>query len=285
MPRPGGRGVVDDYGGEGLMTNRYWLVAITVLLVVSTAAFGQLQQEVNAVKNCIGLFQAGGAHIALTQGVTYEVTVDGNAKANPDPDSFFDGLFLFYYDNTNPTHPVTKYLEKGEIHQFVASEVEFHAFLVDKGLKDVPDNSGIMTLTFTSGGREREILTVDAVFNCLGLEDFGSIKNVDVPPDYLCTLSIAWGDAATNGTPEGAYEGVLIFTRDRNRPLHPILLELEYGDEFTFEMHETSWIYMFMVDQSYADVGNNYGSIMVQMETQETAVEENTWTALKALYR
>lgn len=268
------------------MKNRYWLVALAALLFVSTAALGQLSQEVNAVKNCVGLFQAGAASIALTPGATYEVTVDGNAKANPDADSFFDGVLLFYYDNTDPDHPVTKYLAKGEVHQFVASGVEFYAFLVDKGLKDVPDNTGFMNLSFTSAGKERETLTVDAVFNCLGLEDFGSIKNVDVPPDYRCTLSIEWGDAVTNGMPGGDYEGVLIFTRDRNRPLHPVILELEYGDEFMFEMHATSWIYMFMVDQSYADIGNNYGSITVHMEAEEiTPVEEETWTAVKALYR
>lgn len=266
------------------MTKRYCLLSIVLLLVVSTAAFGQLQQEVNAVKNCIGLFQAGGANIALSEGVGYDVTVDGNARANPDPDSSFDGVFIFYYDYNAPNHPVTKYLAKGETHQFVASGVPFYAFLVDKGLKDVPDNSGIMTLTFTAADKERVTLTVDAVFNCLGLEDFGSIKNVDVPPDYQCTLSIAWGDAVTNGMVDGDYEGVLIFTRDRNRPLHPVILELEYGDEFTFEMHATSWIYMFLVDQSYADIGNNYGSIMVQMDTQEVPVEEETWTAIKALY-
>ncbi|MFH1501564.1 MAG: hypothetical protein ABIG03_00820 [Candidatus Eisenbacteria bacterium] len=268
------------------MANRYWLAVLAIVLIASSAAFGQLQQEVNAVKNCIGLFQAGGAHISLTPGTAYDVSVDGNAKANPDPDSFFDGLFIFYYDNGDVDHPVTKYLEKGAVHSFVASSIDFYAFLVDKGLKDVPDNSGFLTLTFTGGDKSRETLVVDAVFNCLGLEDFGSIKNVDVPPDYLCALSIAWGDAATNGMPSGGYEGVFVFTRDRNRPLHPIILELEYGQEFTFEMHATSWIYMFLVDQSYADIGNNYGSIMVEMEATEiTTVEEETWTAIKALYQ
>lgn len=267
------------------MRDRYWFAALALLLVGSTAAFAQLTQDVSAVKNCVGLYQAGGASITLTPGESYEVTVDGNAKANPDPDSFFDGVFLFYYDNGDTDHPVTHFLEKGGTHQFVASETLFHAFLVDKGLKDVPDNSGIMTLTFTSGGKERETLTVDAVFNCLGLEDFGAVKNIDVPPDYLCTLSIGSGDAATNGMPSGDYEGVLIFTRDRNRPLHPVTFELEYGEEFTFEMHATSWIYMFFVDESYEAIGNNYGTITVHMETEETPVERETWTGVKADYR
>ncbi len=267
------------------MKNRYWLLSTALLLALSTVSSAQLEQEVNAVKNCIGLFQAGGASIALTEGVAYEVIVDGNARANTDPDGFFDGVFLFYYDYSAPTHPVTKYLEKGEVYQFVAGSEPLYAFLVDKGLKDVPDNSGIMTLTFTAADREREVLTVDAVFNCLGLEDFGSIKNVDVPPDYACTLSIAWGDAVTNGMADGDYEGVLIFTRDRNRPMHPVIMELEYGEEFSFEMHATSWIYMFLVDKSYADIGNNYGSIMVQMDAEQVPVEEESWSAIKALYR
>ncbi len=267
------------------MSNRYWILPVALLLALSAASSAQLQQEVSAVKNCIGLFQAGGASITLTEGVTYEVTVDGDARANTDPDGFFDGVFLFYYDYNAPTHPVTEYLPKGETYQFVASSEPFYAFLVDKGLKDVPDNSGAMTLTFTSADRERDTLTVDAVFNCLGLEDFGVIKNVDVPPDYSCTLSIAWGDAVTNGMADGDYEGVLIFTRDRNRPLHPVILELEYGDEFTFEMHATSWIYMFFVDKSYADIGNNYGSITVQMDVEEVPVDDASWTAIKALYK
>jgi hypothetical protein len=267
------------------MRHGYVFVAVALLLVAATVAFGELTQEVNAVKNCIGLFQAGGASITLPSGTAYEVTVDGNAKANPDPDSFFDGVFLFYYDNSDPNHPVTLFLEKGESHQFVASASPVYGFLVDKGLKDVPDNSGIMTLTFTAADKTRETLTIDAVFNCLGLEDFGSIKNVDVPPDYTCTLSIIAGDAATNGTPTGDYDGVLIFTRDRHRPLHPIILELEYGDEFTFEMHATSWIYMFFVDESYSEIGNNYGTATVQMDIEETPVEQDTWTGVKSLYR
>jgi len=267
------------------MRDRYWLVAVSLLLLLASSAFGELTQEVNAVKNCIGLFQAGGASISLTPGQAYEVTVDGDAKANPDPDSFFEGVFLFYYDNAAPDHPVTHFLETGATHQFVASGTPFYAFLVDKGLKDVPDNTGSMTLTFTDASRERETLNIDAVFNCLGLEDFGSIKNVDVPPYYTCTLSVIAGDAATNGTGNGDYEGVLIFTRDRHRPLHPIIFELEYGDEFTFEMHATSWIYMFLVDESYAEIGNNYGTITVQMEIETTPVEEETWTGVKATYR
>jgi len=267
------------------MRRSYLLAVTALLLVAATVSFGQVTQEVSAVKNCVGLFQAGGASISLTAGTSYEVTVDGNAKANPDADSFFDGVFLFYYDNSAPDHPVTHFLEKGATHEFVASDTPFYAFLVDKGLKDVPDNSGLMTLTFTAAGRGRETMTVDAVFNCLGLEDFGSIKNVDVPPYDTCTLSIVDGDAATNGLPDGDYEGVLIFTRDYHRPLHPIIFELEYGDEFTFEMHETSWIYMFFVDEGYAEIGNNYGSVTVQMEIEETPVEEDTWTGVKSLYR
>jgi hypothetical protein len=261
------------------------LLAVVLALpgLAQVARSGEVMQDVGAVKNCIGLFQAGSASISLTQGQAYEVTVDGNARANPWEDSEFDGVLVFYYDGSEPDHPVTAFLPKGGApYQFVASDVPFYAFLVDKGLKDVPDNSGIMNLEFSDSRGGRQTLTVDAVFNCLGLEDFGAIKNVDVPPDSVCTLSIASSDAVTNGTPDGAYEGVFVFTRDRNRPVHPVILELETGDEFEFEMHGTSWVYLFLVDESYGDVGNNHGTVTVRMDYRTlTAVESATWTSVK----
>jgi len=259
-------------------------VALTGFAVQASA--GQVIQEVDAVKNCVGLFQAGGASVTLEQGLAYELTVTGDACSNPWEDSDYDGVFVFYYDAASPDHPVTAFVEKGEPHAFTAGDPTFYAFLVDKGLKDVPDNSGSMVLIFTSGGRVRELLEVDAVFNCLGLEDFGAVKNIDVPPDSLCTLSLSAGDAATNGTPDGAYEGVLIFTRDLNRPVHPEILELEYGDEFEFEVHATSWVYMFFVDESYSEIGNNLGTVTVRMDyVPGTPVERASWTSIKAPYR
>ncbi len=250
------------------------------------ASAGEVLQKVDAVSNCIGLYQAGAATISLEEGLVYELVVTGNAAANPWEDSQYDGIFIFYYADGASHHPVTAYVEKGDIYEFSPAAGLFHAFIVDKGLKDVPDNTGSMLLTFTSGGRVRETLEVDAVFNCLGLEDFGAVRNVDVPPDSLCTLSIESGDAVTNGEPDGAYEGVLIFTRDRERPVHPLLLELGYGEESQFQVHATSWVYMFLVDESYQAIGNNLGTITVRMDyVPATPVEPRSWTSVKSAYR
>ena len=42
---------------------------------------------------------------------------------------------------------------------------------------------------------------------------------------------------------------------------------------------------MFLVDESYAEIGNNYGTVTVQMEIEETPVQDGTWTGVKATYR
>jgi hypothetical protein len=265
------------------MRHRYGILAIALLAAVAVAAPAQLSQTVSAYKNCVGLYQAGAASITLTAGEVYSVTVEGDAQANESGDAMYDGVFVFYYDNTRPNHPVIRVLDKGDSFEFTASSAPFMAFLVDKSLKDVPDNSGSMQLTIEGAG-SREVLMVDAVFNCVGLEDFGAIKNEDTVPERFYTISPVSGDAETNGTGDGAYDGVCIFTRDFNRPLHPIIRFLEYGEELNVQMHATSWIYMFFVDESFATMGNNGGTALVQM-SENTAVDEQSWATIKALFR
>jgi hypothetical protein len=267
------------------MKKSYVIVGIaTVLFAVTSAASAIEYETVAGYANCIGLEQAiQNTGIALTQGTTYTVTVAGNARANPAPGGDFDGVFCFYYDNGRPDHPMVKFLYKGDSFDFVASDANFFAFLVDKSLKDVPDNSGSMTVTLTAAGREREELIVDAVFNCIGLEEFGAKKKILIPGEsYAVTVT---GDAYTNGTADGYYDGVLLFTREAAEPIHPILLHLEIGDEFFItEMHATGWVYCWLVDASYAVMGNNGGKLTVAFEEQ-TPVEEATWASIKALFQ
>jgi len=267
------------------MKQRYVLTLAALIVVVgmvgSAAATEQL--VVNAYKNCIGLFQAGGSHAILTPGEVYTATVDGNAQANPNSLSVYDGVLCFYYDAGRPNHPVLHYLARGEQLQFTATSTGFYAFLADKTLKDVADNLGAMTVTLTAaGGRDRLDLPVDGVFNCLGLEDFGSGKIILLPgTQYSAQVS---GDAATNGTGDGAYDGVCVFYREWGTGRHPILDVLAVGESLNFTIHETGWLYAFLVDESYNAIGNNSGAMTVTFE-EETPVEGDSWGRIKALYR
>jgi hypothetical protein len=82
----------------------------------------------------------------------------------------------------------------------------------------------------------------------------------------------------------GDYEGVYLFYRELDRPRHPILEVLSFEDETTFVMNEWGWIYAWLVDESYNTMGNNGGFNTITF-TEITPVEENTWGAIKALYR
>ena len=249
------------------MKKSYLIVGImTVLFAVTSAASAIEYEVVGGYANCVGLEQATqSTGVALTPGETYTVTVAGNARANPAPGGDFDGVFCFFYDNGRPDHPVVKYLNKGDSFDFVASSINFFAFLADKSLKDIPDNSGSMTVTLTAPGREREELIVDAVFNCIGLEEFAAKKKILIPGEsYVVTVT---GNAYTNGTQDGYYDGVLLFTREAADPIHPIQLHLEIGEEFAIsEMHATGWIYCWLVDESYGTMGNNGGKMTVAFE-------------------
>jgi hypothetical protein len=277
--------VAPAQGGFEDMRKSYLIVGIlTALFAVASAASAIEYETVSGYANCVGLQQAiQNTGIALTPGTTYTVTVTGNARANPAPGGDFDGVFCFYYDNGRPDHPMVKYLYKGDSFDLVASSTNFYAFLVDKSLKDIPDNTGFMTVTLTAAGREREELIVDAVFNCIGLEEFGAKKKILIPgQSYVATVT---GDAYTNGTADGYYDGVLLFTREASDPVHPVLLHLEFGEEFFIsEMHATGWIYCWLVDESYGTMGNNGGKMTVAFEEQ-TPVENATWTRVKALFR
>ncbi len=267
------------------MQKSYLIVGIvTALFAVASAASAIEYETVAGYTNCVGLEQAiQNTGIALTQGTTYTVTVSGTARANPAPGGDFDGVFCFYYDNGRPDHPMVKYLYKGDSFDFAASSTNFYAFLVDKSLKDIPDNTGFMRVTLTAAGREREELIVDAVFNCIGLEEFGAKKKILIPgQSYVVTVS---GDAYTNGTPDGYYDGVLLFTREAADPVHPVLLHLAFGEQFFIsEMHATGWIYCWLVDESYGTMGNNGGKLTVAF-VEQTPVDSATWASIKALFR
>ena len=266
------------------MRKSYLVVAMVALLAVASSASAVEYETVGGYANCVGLEQAiQNTGIALTQGETYTVTVAGDARANPAPGGHFDCVFCFYYDNARPDHPVIRYLNTGDSFDFVASAENFFAFLADKSLKDVPDNSGSMTVTFTAPGREREELNVDAVFNCIGLEEFGAKKKILIPgTSYTVTVD---GNAYTNGSGDGYYDGVLLFTREAADPIHPIQLFLEFGQEFVVsEMHATGWVYCWLVDAGYQFMGNNGGKLTVTFQ-EPTPVESATWASIKALYR
>ncbi len=272
------------------MRRCYQFAIVVLVLALATSAFAVEYLDVSAkgapAGDCLGLDQVGGVNIELTSGMIYTVTVTGDARANPLPGGEFDGLFVYYYDGTDPNHPVTHFLPLNEPLVFVASEAPFYAFLVDKTLKDVADNSGIFTLTFESAGGTRETLDVNAIFNCIGLEDMGAAKIILTPEQfYTATVS---GEACTNGFPEGCFDGVCMFYRrideDPPRPIHPILAVLEPGDALPFQIHVTGWVYAFFVDESFFTVGNNYGSMIIAFE-EETPVEDGTWGSIKGLYR
>jgi len=249
------------------MRKSYLVIATALVAVLASASFAVEYETVSGANNCVGLQQAiQSMGLALTQGTTYTVTVDGDARANPAPGGHFDGVFCFYYDNDRPDHPVVRYLNIGESFDFVASATNFYAFLADKSLKDVPDNTGSMTVTLTEvTTRERVDLNVDAVFNCIGLEEFGAKKKILIPgQSYAVTVS---GDAYTNGSGDGYYDGVLLFTREAADPIHPVQLVLEIGEEFMIsEMHVTGWIYCWLVDESYGTIGNNGGKLTVAFD-------------------
>jgi len=269
------------------MRNSYISLVLSVAIVSAMAAHSSAQdqtQVLSGVTHCIGIQEGANTDgIALTQGETYTAKVTGNAYANPITGGEYDGVFCFYYDNSDPTHPLTTFLAKGDSLVFEAGSVNFYAFLVDKSSKDVPDNGGSMTVTLTSTGGARETLDVNGVFNCIGLEDFGAAKPI-LQPGRHYGVSVT-GDAYTNGTVSGGYDGVLMFTRDASvDPIHPILVALDYDDTFEImEMHATGWVYLFFVDESYSVMGNNGGKDVI-LFADWTSVEEETWGAIKALF-
>jgi len=201
----------------------------------------------------------------------------------PNSLSVYDGVLCFYYDAGRPNHPRLEYLARGEELHFTATSSGFYAFLADKTLKDVADNLGSMTVTLTpAGGRDRVSLNIDGVFNCLGLEDFGSAKIILLPGTRY-SASVA-GDAQTNGSGDGLYDGVCVFYREWGTGRHPILDVLAVGESLEFQIHETGWLYAFLVDESYNAIGNNDGTMTVTFE-EETPVAEDSWGRIKALYR
>jgi len=258
------------------------LLLAAALFALAGVAVAEEYLAVHSYKNCMSLDATGGVSIMLSPGTSYTVTVQGNAQANVMPDSFFDGVFIYYFDDTRPAHPMMVFLPEGQAHTFVASGYPFYAFLTDKTLKDVADNSGHMTLTFASSDGGREELVVDAVINCIGLEDWNASKIVLVPGHYYTVTSA--GDAATNMDPDGWYDGACVFYRDMSRPWHPVLDVLAFGEEFSFQAHATGWLYSFLVDWNQSAMGNNFGSQLLTFD-ETTPVEEGTWGSIKALFR
>jgi archaellum component FlaF (FlaF/FlaG flagellin family) len=265
------------------MRKSYSIVAVFIVMALASSALGTEYQTVDAYKNCIGVRSLNAAYTSnLMPGDTYTVTVDGNARASMYEDSDYDGVFLYYYDGTAPVHPKMVVVNKEEEHTFVASGSDFYAFLVDKSMKDTADNSGSMTVTITGEPGFREELIVDALFNCIGLFEFGAAKKYLTGGNtYSTTVS---GDAATNGDPTGYFDGVCLFYRHISRPYHPILDVLEVGDERLITPHSTGWVFCFLLDETVDAMGNNSGSMLLSFE-EETAVEESSWGSVKAMYR
>jgi hypothetical protein len=263
------------------VTNRYSLLALAAVLVLVASASASETLTVDSYKNCVGLLQAGCPTIALDPGVTYTVSVDGDAAANDSLGiQYYDGVFLYTIDKDPAMHPRIIYLEKGETIDFTAGSYLVYAFLADISLKDVGDNFGSFDVTFDSGS-SREVLEVDAVFNCIGLLEYGGAKIVLTPgQEYTVTVS---GDAATNSSPDGYYDGVCIFTRDISQPYHPQLEFLEFGEEYVFTAHATGWFWAFLVDFSFSEMVDNSGSMTVEF-TANTGIEEETWSAIKQLF-
>jgi hypothetical protein len=257
-----------------------------LLLSLAVASSAIEYQVVAGDDNCIGLQEAAQvAGLALTPGITYTAVVTGTARANPAPDGEYDGIFCFYYDAGDLDHPMTVYLPKGDSFQFVASSASFYAFLVDKTVKDIADNSGSLTVTLLpEGGGPPEEIVVDAVFNCIGLEEFAAAKKILIPGEGY-SISVT-GDAHTNEEATGNYDGVLLFTRDASiSPVRPILVHLDFGEEFVVsEMHATGWVYCFLVDESYGSIGDNGGEQTVAFK-KLTPVEDQTWAGVKTLFR
>jgi len=265
------------------MKHRYALALVVLALLAATTAGATEQLMVYAYKNCLGLVQTGGAHATLVPGLEYTATVDGNAQANPNSLSVYDGVLCYYYDAARPNHPVLKYLPKAEELTFTATSGGFYAFLADKTLKDVADNLGGMTVTLTpAAGGDRLDLSVDGVFNCLGLEDFGASKIILTPGTHYAAQ--VTGEAWTNNSGDGFFDGLFVFYREFGTGRHPIIDALDIGETLNFRIHETGWFYAFLVDDDYNAVGNNDGLLTITFE-EETPVESQTWGRVKALFR
>jgi hypothetical protein len=262
---------------------RYCVLALAAVVVLAaTPAPASETLTVDAYKNCVGLLQANMPSITLDPGVTYTVSVTGDAAANDSLGiQYYDGLFLYFFEKTNELHPRIVYLEKGETFDLTAGFDPVYAFLVDISLKDVGDNFGSMEVLFDAGS-SRETLTVDAVFHCIGLLEYGGAKIV-LEPGREYSVSVT-GDAATNGSPDGHYDGVCMFTRDISMPYHPQLNFLEFGEEYVFTAHATGWFWAFLVDFSFQEMGNNTGSMTVEFDG-DTGIEEKTWSAIKQLFQ
>lgn len=269
------------------MVKRYGLAALTILtgvLLFSTASSATEYMPIAALKNCVPLQQSGAAFISLTPGTTYAVTVEGNAAASAAPDAEYDGVFCFFFDDARPFHPELAFLPKGDMLEFTASDVAFYAFLVEATDKDVNDNVGFMTVTFTPAwpGGAREELMVHGIGNCFGMEDHGGAKKVLAGGDTY-TASVT-GDAACNADPDGFYDGVFLFYKELDRPVHPVLKVLEIGQLLSFTIHSSGWVYGCLADESYIAMVDNTGSMVVQFE-EGSPVEEGSWGSIKALHR
>ncbi len=264
------------------MRKSYLAVTAFVLLALTLTAAATEYQTVDAYKNCIAIRTLNAPYVSLTPGAKYTVTVDGDARASMYDDSDYDGVFIYYYDGDAPAHPVMAVVNKGEMYTFTASGSDFFAFLVDKSMKDTADNSGSMTVTITGPGGFREEIVIHAMFNCIGLEEFGAAKKILVGEQTYSTS--VDGDAATNGDPTGYFDGVCLFHRHMDHPYHPIFKVLEVGEEYTITPHSTGWVYCFLLDETTDTMGNNTGSMLVEFE-EETPVETTTWGAVKAEYR
>jgi hypothetical protein len=264
------------------MGKSYAAVAVLVLLALAVSAAANEYQVVDAYKNCIAIRTLNAPHATLTPGAKYTVTVDGDAKASFYDDSDYDGVFIYYYDGTAPAHPKMAVVNKGEMYTFTASATDFYAFIVDKSMKDTADNSGTMYVTLTGPGGSRVVLEIQAMFNCIGLEEFGSAKKILVGEQTYATS--VTGDAATNGDPTGFFEGVCLFHRHASRPYHPIFKVLEIGEDYAITPHSTGWVYCFLLDETVDSMGNNTGAMLIEFQEQ-TPVEATTWGAVKANYR
>jgi len=264
------------------MRKSYVAAAVLVLVALTTGAMATEYQQVDAYKNCIAIRTLNAPYLSLTPGAKYTVTVDGDATISFYDDAEIDGVFIYYYDGTSPLHPKMAVVNKGEEYTFTASDSDFFAFIVDKSMKDTADNSGFMYVTVTGPGGFEETITIQAMFNCIGLEEFGSTKKILVGGSTYATS--VTGDAATNGDPSGVFDGVCLFHRDISRPYHPIYKVLEIGEEYMITPHSGGWVYGFLLDETLDTMGNNTGSMLVEFQEQ-SPVESTSWGTIKAEYR
>ncbi len=264
------------------MSKSYAAVAVLVLLALTVTAVATEYQTVDAYKNCIAIRTLNAPHLTLTPGAKYTVTVEGDATISFYDDSEIDGVFIYYYDGSSPVHPKMAVVNKGETYTFTASASDFFAFIVDKSMKDTADNGGFMYVTVEGPGGYREIISIQAMFNCIGLEEFGAAKKILVGEQTYGT-SVS-GDAATNGDPSGVFDGVCLFHRHMSRPYHPIYKVLEVGEEYPITPHSGGWVYCFLLDETMDTMGNNTGAMTVEFEEQ-TPVEASSWGEIKADFR